>query len=353
MSWTYSFLYLYFLFLLCTTFVSSYYNYNARQEELLKKFSQHPVIKINENTTKLNRLKSLAIYESQQERDSQNYLGISDNNDIDKKMPWPYFRWEQSGVDINMTSCCIQQLSGSKKGYIQISNKGKEIRVRHIYQKKKNKIRFIAMQKGVKMAVKYAQDYFDIKEFPDLYALFVITDSAFFERSSTTLCNTVTHRDKEWPPIFAQNRLYGKENLYVLIPDFSFFVTSNQSLGWFDDLQKEIGDTNSTSIFSSYSGVNFSDKKRTAVYRGTFFEREYDFLRRSLLPLKCDSEGLFNISAYDYLSRRDMCMGHQSVVTLPGNGAWSWATKYNMLCNSVTVMVSSKSLQVLSEYFSS
>ena len=40
-----------------------------------------------------------------------------------------------------------------------------------------------------------------------------------------------------------------------------------------------------------------------------------------------------------FKSKAAMCRGHQVIVTLPGNGAWSWATKFNLLCNSVTAMV--------------
>jgi hypothetical protein len=277
-------------------------------EEMLRKFSKEPDFIENVNKTKLKRLEQLAEYERQLEGNE-----VIVTNNVSMKLQWPFRRWEKSGVDTDMTSCCIQFLERGNRAFIQISHGGKRISVKHSFLKKKNKRRFRAMEKGVREAVKYAREYMHINRFPDLYALFIPSDNAAMERSSFTRCNSPIQKEKEWPPIFTQNRLYGSDNLYVLIPDFSYFISSGKSVPWFDEVEKEL----------AYSDTEFALKEKTAVYRGTFVERKYEELRRALLPLKCPNEKLINVSAYQYLSHRDMCSGYQLITTLPGNSMLS------------------------------
>jgi len=303
---------------------------DPKLEEMLRRFSKEPTLIENVNKTNFKRLKQLAEYERQLEGNQD----IVTSN-VSMKLQWPFRRWEKSGVDTDMTSCCIQILERGNRAFIQISHGGRSISVKHSFLKKKNKRRFRAMEKGVREAVKYAREHMHINHFPDLYALFIPSDNAAMERTPSTRCNSPTQKEKEWPPIFTQNRLYGSDNLHVLIPDFSYFISSGKSVPWFDEVEKEL----------EYSDTEFALKEKTAVYRGTFIERKYEELRRALLPLKCPNEKLINVSSYQYLSHRDMCSGHQLIITLPGNGAWSWATKYNLLCNSVTAMVSPDSLR--------
>jgi hypothetical protein len=285
---------------------------NPILDEMLRILSEGPAFRGNVNQTNFVRLEQLAEYERQLE---SNQDSVPSN--VRNKLLWPFRRWEESGIDTNMTSCCIQYLARGNRAFIQISNGGKRISVKHSFLKRRNKIRFLAMESGVRNAVEYARKHMNITHFPDLYALFVPSDSATFKRSSLTRCKSQIQKKKEWPPVFSQNRLYGPDNLYVLIPDFSFFISSGETASWFDEVEMEV--ENKENYLSSYSDKKFVFKEKTAVYRGTFIERQYDGLRKALLPLNCPNENMINISVYQYLSRRDMCNGHQLIITLPGN----------------------------------
>jgi hypothetical protein len=286
-------------------------------EKILRKNSGGPAFRGNMNHTNFLRLEQLAKYERQLE-DNQDFVP----RNISMKLLWPFRRWEESGIDTNMTSCCIQFLARGNRAFIQISNGGKEISVAHSFMKNKNKIRIQTMERGVRDAVEYARKHMNITYFPDLYALFAPTDSATFKRSPLTRCNGHIQKVKEWPPVFAQNRLYGSDNLYVLIPDFSYFISSDKAASWLDEVEKEV--KNKETHLSSYSDKNFFSKEKTAIFRGSFIERQHVHLRRALLNVPCPNENLINISVYQYLSRRDMCGGHQLMITLPGNIAYGF-----------------------------
>lgn len=77
----------------------------------------------------------------------------------------------------------------------------------------------------------------------------------------------------------------------------------------------------------------FEGKIPTAIFRGRVSNRKFGDLRYSLMSDECQrsSAGLINSSQIEYVTRENMCRHHQVVVSLPGNGVWSWATKYNMV----------------------
>lgn len=49
---------------------------------------------------------------------------------------------------------------------------------------------------------------------------------------------------------------------------------------------------------------------------------------------KCNSEkGMVLNADRNYLTKAEMCAGFQLILTVPGNGVWSWATKFNLVSN--------------------
>lgn len=44
------------------------------------------------------------------------------------------------------------------------------------------------------------------------------------------------------------------------------------------------------------------------------------------------------------MSKRAMCHEYKAIITAPGNGVWSWATKFNLLCNSVSLLLHQEAL---------
>ena len=83
--------------------------------------------------------------------------------------------------------------------------------------------RMVAMESGVKQAIAYARKYLGIRHFPDIYALMVVTDAdGILERRNDT-CRDAAGNKHLWPPIFSQNVRFHRDNLFVMIPDFSFF----------------------------------------------------------------------------------------------------------------------------------
>ena len=83
--------------------------------------------------------------------------------------------------------------------------------------------RMLAMESGVKQAISYARKYLGIRRFPDIYALMVVTDAdGILERLNDT-CRDAAGNKHPWPPIFSQNLRFHPDNLFVMLPDFSFF----------------------------------------------------------------------------------------------------------------------------------
>jgi len=235
----------------------------------------------------------------------------------------------------------------------------------------------VAMERGIRQAVAYARRHLGIRAFPDVYALIVATDADgvyepfdgrcnddddFSNSDSNSNSNSNSSSNSSsgseglpWPPIFGQNVRFRADNLFVMLPDFSFFSAfehgedhGTKADVWFDVVDREVTRRNTT-----YGGVPFGSKDASAVYRGKMSarKRKWGALRQALLPaLGCNASlpspsnplpmlDVGSDHARTFKSKADMCRGHQLVVTLPGNGAWSWATKFNLLCNSVTAMV--------------
>ena len=148
-----------------------------------------------------------------------------------------------------------------------------------------------------------------------------------------------------WAPIFAQNRLHDPDNLYVLIPDFSYFSQfrtdndhGNQEDVWFETVEREARPNNNSSMHSPFRPLEYDHKDfASAVWRGTSNRKLRDWGEWRSALLKCDKQGFVNASKR-YLSKAEMCKHFKAIISAPGNGVWSWATKFNMLCNSVTML---------------
>ncbi len=211
--------------------------------------------------------------------------------------------------------------------------------------------------------------------FPDLQAVLWVGDRANMVlppistvSSSLSACRGVS----SWPPILAQNRDFSAGNLFVLVPDFSFFTLfwrkhDHGSVAdvWFDVLEAETdegkrtlyrgggnsetidtidtsNDNNSNTKLTPFMSTPFSPKpfehKRAgAIFRGKVATRAFGDLRGSLTDAQgCVDGARLNTTATtrNFVSRRAMCSDYQAIVTVPGNGVWSWASKYNMVSDS-------------------
>ena len=287
----------------------------------------------------------------------------------------PFSRWESEGITKEMVNCCGVQLIAKKAVYrkkvalLEISQNGKRVDIQVFSTKYKPEphdvinYRMEAMKRGVIMAIKYAKASLGIVNFPYVYALlYPLDDAEILRRASSrcycylkpltirkrsdyvacstskqnsggeTNCNIIT----SWPPFLAQNRRNVTDNLFVLTPDFSYFSTFNYGGDhgtrndiWFRALDKELLFEADTLTNTAYFPAEFAMKKyQEAVWRGTIDHRMWKDVRHLLstcyLPHWVNSRGRF-------ISREDMCKYYQLLISVPGNGVWSWATKFNLV----------------------
>ena len=79
----------------------------------------------------------------------------------------------------------------------------------------------------------------------------------------------------------------------------------------------------------------FSSKVPGVVWRGTADRTVWGELRRAVI--NCHNIGVVD-TVGGFLSRGQMS-GYQGIVTLPGNGVWSWSTKFALLAVVVPLMI--------------
>lgn len=192
--------------------------------------------------------------------------------------------------------------------------------------------------------------------FPDLRAILYPADDSHLNRNTYRTCQL------PMPPVFSQNRDFEVGNVMVLAPDFSFFTDfwGGYDHGtaediWFDVVEAErkadmhnnkhrnnaemieTGKEDATGVTtkrksSQYSRRDFEDKSMTAIFRGKTAARKFAYLRSTVTDgTVCRQGGYINATANQFVSRSDMCAKHQGIITLPGNGVWSWATKFNLV----------------------
>ena len=260
-----------------------------------------------------------------------------------------FSRWRQTGITNEMISCCaglivnnatseISPTNFKRISLVQVHNES--IKVGAFYPNattRKNRpgspSRLNTFKTGVFAAIEYAKNHMNISHFPDFRALFMSSDDSKLVRDSKSRCEC-SNVSYSWPPILAQNREYIAGNLFVTVPDFSFFADFKQQSNhgskedvWFDLLKDEVD--GGTRLNSTYRMISFHSKPfPQVVWRGTIQKRSWKKVRAAVS--NCNITGTTNTDG-DYISRPQMCSKYQLILTIPGNGAWSWATKFNLV----------------------
>jgi hypothetical protein len=203
------------------------------------------------------------------------------------------------------------------------------------------------MELGIKQAVELARSELNISSFPDLHVILWPSDESHLNKNAFKDCTL------PMPPVLSQNRDFETGNMLVLAPDFSFFTDfwggydhgSAEDI-WFDVVEAERVADNANKAAaaalppSSGDGIssgkycrrNFEDKSMTAIYRGKIAQRKFAYLRSTVTEsAQCRQGDNINATSSQYVTRADMCTDHQAIITIPGNGVWSWATKFNLV----------------------
>ena len=270
-------------------------------------------------------------------------------------IPDIFSRWRQRGISSDMILCCGSLIIGNATSQWETPINFK--RISHVQVRNgsvrvvpfnpnatfhKNRLgsgslsRMHSIKLGIAASIKFAADNLNSSHFPDFHALLVSSDDAKFIRpkNSSCVCNNKTYA---WPPIFAQNREYVEGNVLVTVPDFSFFTDfkyqgshgSKEDI-WFNVMRYE--EENRFGYNSTYCPRKIQSKPfDELVWRGTVQKRHWRTARAAVR--KCNITGIMNADG-EYMSRAQMCSQYQMILTLPGNGVWSWATKFNLVtCN--------------------
>jgi hypothetical protein len=275
-------------------------------------------------------------------------------------VPSAFAHWDRTGISNGMINCAYFELSRSPYviGQLHISNNGNNVRVIPSFDISKVEgnssipSRLVAIEKGFRMTVDYAKTVLKIKNFPDMKALIWPGDDARLPSAINSGMNThCTNAGLPAPPIFAQNRAYSESN-FVVMPDFSFFSDcatgpdhGSPEAAWFTALDKEARRFFDDSP-TPYYPQDMEHKLDQVIYRGKFHNRDFAYLRQALttdpkcgnLPDQIRSATrrtpFLNASGYNFISfirREEMCRDYAGLLTLPGNGVWSWASKFNLV----------------------
>jgi hypothetical protein len=127
----------------------------------------------------------------------------------------------------------------------------------------------IAMERGISLAIQYAQRHLGITQFPDIYALIVVTDADAVLEPTTSRCQMDDDEQSHpWPPIFGQNVRFHEDNVFVMLPDFSFFSTFADGMDhgtpddeWFRVVEQEMKQTMVAAGAESAAGQGMRSKK--------------------------------------------------------------------------------------------
>lgn len=264
-----------------------------------------------------------------------------------QKQRWE--RWKDTGISHNMIVCgglkLISQARDRRKGiiefgrvaYVKVENEVVSVEPfdRNVFVPLNDaaESRSDALKFGIEAAISFAKKHLNVSHFPNFEALLMPTDGAAYPQSRSSMCN-MGDRDYYWPPIFAQNRENGAANLFVTVPDFSFFTDfkypgnhGDDKDRWFDVIMKEVYSNSTTTTFNP---VPFHEKSfNHSVWRGKVTKRKWGAVRTALAA--CNQSDFIDSDNEVYMSKEDMCLRHKIIVTVPGNGVWSWATKFNLV----------------------
>ena len=284
------------------------------------------------------------------------FFGSSKQNSLEKlgrisdlsEVEDVFSRWRERGITKNMIDCCGSLIVSNATDWDTPPNLKRIsiIRVRNgtvtvtafnstatFQWNDASPRRMRAYKIGVTAAIQFAKDNLNISAFPDFQALFVPSDDARTIRPLDSKC-VCQDNVYDWPPILAQNRIYMDGNLFVTVPDFSFFsrfkFPGNHGTKediWFDVMREE--EKRYHGINSTFQPCSFNLKPfAEVVWRGRITQRDWGPVREAVS--KCNITGLSNTNG-DFISRSKMCSRYQMILTLPGNGVWSWATKFNLV----------------------
>lgn len=260
-----------------------------------------------------------------------------------------FIRWNTVGVTPDMISCCAHRLivdESDHKDYdnlrrislVQVYNNSVTVRTfdqtMSFHSSEAAPSRMDSMKYGLEAMITFNREEMKIDHFPDFSALFTVFDDSKLVRSRNSRCKCGS-KFHDWPPILSQNSEYVKENLLVTVPDFSFFTDFKHPGNhggtediWFPLMKDEA--LHGYDYRSRYRAIKYDEKPFDyAVWRGKVSKRQWGHVRKSVA--NCHRLGLINSEERKPIPRQDMCSQYKLILTLPGNGVWSWATKFNLV----------------------
>jgi hypothetical protein len=177
-----------------------------------------------------------------------------------------------------------------------------------------------------------------------VYGLMTPCDWAALNRPVSSTCGGTSSNERRypWAPILAQNKLTRADNLFVLIPDFSYFSTFRPSHDhgypedeWFPLVHRERGKR--PGVATAFYPREYQDKEKgkappptstlsfaspLAVWRGRVYERDHSAVRHALARCHNVRNTNRNVTGVDtsggYVSKRDMCRDYKAIITVPG-----------------------------------
>jgi len=156
-----------------------------------------------------------------------------------------------------------------------------------------------------------------------------------------------------WPPVFSQSVRWQPNGTFVVVPDFSYFSSfmyqgkhhhgGNDDDVWFEALKSPLYAKPATleSLLS---------KRNATVWRGTVAHdtvvREWNDLRLAIISCHDDATAAGAVDSKGrLLTREGMCNQFRAIISVPGNGVWSWSAKFALLCLAVPVLIPQKILR--------
>jgi hypothetical protein len=151
-----------------------------------------------------------------------------------------------------------------------------------------------------------------------------------------------------WPPVLSQSVRWQPNGTFVVVPDFTYFSSffyqgkhhhgGNEDDVWFEALKSP--------LYSRPAALDaFLSKRNATVWRGTVahdaIAREWNDLRLAILGCHDDAVD----AKGRLLTREGMCRQFRAIVSVPGNGVWSWSAKFALLCLAVPVLITQRVLR--------
>jgi hypothetical protein len=259
-------------------------------------------------------------------------------------VPYVFEKWKTSGVNLTKLECFWNEKvlysnnsdMLTKFGKLMITDNGKSVQIEFgatskLLRAEKSSMgyRIRSMQLGFFEAVRHTMKKLRLTGFPNITAIIFVGDEPHYSFRHSEDCDP--------GPILAQNRVFTVNNSFVVVPDFSYFTHfwdghdhGSPSDRWFELIEREMLHAE-RKLFGrlAYGKTPFDVKKPAAIFRGRVSGRRFGHLRAAIV--RCNLGSRLNATIHHYVNRVDMCNDFQAVISVPGNGVWSWATKYNMV----------------------